>query len=440
MTPLRLLISAYACAPDHGSEPGAGWNLAVQMARRGHDVCVITRRKNRPAIERAHELGGLPNLRFVYHDLPKPVRWCKNGPGGVQAYYGLWQATAYWLARSLHRQVGFHLVHHMTFGSYWMPTFMHKLPIPMVWGPVGGGETTPPGFRSRFNWYGRASEITRTAGQRLSTRMTGIHGVASHCAVALATTATTADRVRRLGATRVAEFCQVGLPAEEIDRLGSLPLPTASAYEGVRLVSIGRLLHWKGFDLGLRAFATAGLRAGQFWIIGDGPERPRLERLVRDLGLGGRVRLWGKLPRESTLHLLGRCTALVHPSLHESGGTVCVEAMAARRPVICLNWGGPGIQVTDRTGFPVVPYDPDQTVHEMAAAMRQLEVDACLATRLGEGGRRRATEMFCWDRKAEWLDELYHDLLVARPAAATDTTAPPARVALVPEPSSVAGA
>ena len=81
---------------------------------------------------------------------------------------------------------------------------------------------------------------------------------------------------------------------------------------------------------------------------------------------------------------------LVHPSLHDSGGWVCLEAMAAGKPVICLDLGGPGEQVTRETGFKIPALDPDQAVKDMARAMAVLaRIQRC----------ERA-----WDRlaKTEW--------------------------------------
>ena len=109
----------------------------------------------------------------------------------------------------------------------------------------------------------------------------------------------------------------------------------------------------KAFHLGLRAFAQfhRQLPESEYWIIGDGPERKGLERLARQLGVAESVRFWGWLPRPEALRLLAECDVLVHPTLHDSGGWVCLEAMVAARPVVCLDLGGPGVQVTDETGI-----------------------------------------------------------------------------------------
>ena len=130
----NVLISAFSCLPNKGSEPGTGWACVRGMARRHHRVWVLTACKNRPAIESALTQSPVPDLHFVY---PEP-RWFRLWPKMPQSYYYLWQIAAYLCARRLHRQIGFDVVHHIKYVKYWMPSFLSLLPVPFVWGPVGG--------------------------------------------------------------------------------------------------------------------------------------------------------------------------------------------------------------------------------------------------------------------------------------------------------------
>ena len=100
------------------------------------------------------------------------------------------------------------------------------------------------------------------------------------------------------------------------------------------------------------------------------PRRRSLEVLARRLGVDHKVRFWGHLPRKEALSKLERCHVLVHPSLHDSGGWVCLEAMAAGLPVVCLDLGGPATQVTQETGIKVAARNPRQTVVDLAEAMK----------------------------------------------------------------------
>lgn len=267
---LKILISAYACEPEKGSEPGIGWNWVKQIAR-FHEVWVVTRTTNRVNIEQALAREPMANVHWVYFDLPRWLRFWKKGQRGVQLYYYLWQIGVYFLGRRLQRRMGFDLVHHVTFVKYWMPSFLAFLPVPFIWGPVGGGESTPRTFWWALSSRGKVYEILRNIARTLGSLDPFVRLTAQRTALALATTEDTAKRLRALGCRHVKIYSQVGLPGGEIQRLASiLPLQR----NPFRLVSIGNLLHLKGFDLGLRAFAQLqqDFPESEYWLIGDGPE------------------------------------------------------------------------------------------------------------------------------------------------------------------------
>ena len=158
----RILLSAYACEPDKGSEPAVGWGWATALPRLGHDVTVLTRTNNRAAVE--HALAILPDAtrpRFAYYDLPPWLAWWKRGSRGVHLYYLLWQWGAYRLARRLHRERRFDLVHHVTFVSVHQPSFMGRLGIPFWFGPVSGGDRIPRSLRASFPVAARLRESLR---------------------------------------------------------------------------------------------------------------------------------------------------------------------------------------------------------------------------------------------------------------------------------------
>jgi glycosyltransferase involved in cell wall biosynthesis len=402
---LRVLLSAYACEPERGSEPGVGWNWANQIGRL-EEVWVITRANNRPAIESVLSKERLPNVHFIYFDLPRWARFWKRGRRRIHAYYYLWQIGAYLVARKLHRQVGFDLVHHITFVNYWMPSFMALLPVPFLWGPVGGGESAPRAFWPSFSLRGKVHELVRDIVRRSGRLDPFVRLTARRAAFALTTTEETYRRVRALGCGRALVYPESGLSKEEIHRLANCPRRHCTPF---RVASIGDLLHLKAFDLGLRAFALFEHQfpASEYWLIGEGPERKRLEALAQRLGVAPKVTFCGRKPRSEVLEKLADCDVLLHPSLHDSGGWVCLEAMAAGRPVICLNLGGPGFQVNDETGIKVPAVTPQQAVRDIAAALCQLASEPKLRWRLGEAGRRRVDEHFNWDLKGRKMAEIY---------------------------------
>ncbi len=406
MAHLKVLLSAYACEPGKGSEPGVGWNMARQIAQR-HEVWAVTRANNRPMIEAELARNPVPSLHMVYYDLPRWARWWKRQGRGVQLYYYLWQLGIYDVVRRLHREIGFDLTHHVTFVKYWRPSLLAFVPAPFVWGPLGGAESAPGPFRAGLRWRGRLYEVLRGIARWSGERDPLVVRAARRSALALAVTPDTAERLHRLGAKRVRILSEAALHQHDIAALSRLAMPDERPH---RVVSIGRMLHWKGFHLGLRAFAAAAIPTAEYWLVGDGPEESYLRRLAESLGITDRVRFWGALPRRDVLTKLAQAHVLVHPSLHDSGGWVCLEAMAAGRPVICLDLGGPAQQVTRETGMKIPARTPPQAVRGMAQAMVVLANDPRLRARLGQAGKDRVASQYSWERRGELLSGLYRTI------------------------------
>jgi glycosyltransferase involved in cell wall biosynthesis len=222
--------------------------------------------------------------------------------------------------------------------------------------------------------------------------------------LALATTVETQQVLQALGCRRVSLLSHAALPADEIRRLSAAPASRGGPF---RILSVGRLLHWKGYDLGIRAFHRMhrDIPEAEYWIVGDGPERRRLEQLAAELGLSRSVVFRGAQPRSAVAEILAQCDVLLHPSLHDSGAWVCVEAMASSRPVVCLDCGGPAVIVTDETGFKIQPVSPGQVVRDLAAALALMALDPNRRQNIGSAARRRAEQHLNWDRKGEWLSD-----------------------------------
>lgn len=400
---LNVLISAYACEPHKGSESAVGWNVAVHMSRH-HDVWVLTRANNRKVIEA--ELGKHPvsGLKFFYYDLPGWAMWWKKGGRGVQLYYYLWELLSVRTVRKAEEAIRFDLVHHVTVVRYWTPTNLRRAKAPLVWGPIGGGESTPSNLKKMFSIKNRSLEWARDVVRRIGERDPLVRKTARKCAVALATTEETARRLRCIGASRVEVMSQLGMHLIRV----AAPL---SPNDRVRFICIGKQYYWKGFDLAIKAFARSSLADAELILVGEGPEHPALTSLVQGCGLEDRIQLIDWVEQKTLHELLSQCDVLVHPSFHDSGGFVCLEAMSMGKPVICLDLGGPAVQVTDETGIKVKAEKPDQILSDLVNAMKRLSFDSELRRKMGEAGRKRVEDHFLWEKKVKYLSEIYGQLI-----------------------------
>jgi glycosyltransferase involved in cell wall biosynthesis len=407
---MKILLSAYACEPNRGSEPGIGWNMA-QAIPKHHQVCVLTSNTHRAAIEAELAKNPIPNLKVAYFDpLGWVYDWSQEGKRplfGVHLHYYLWQIWAYFVGRSLHQAIQFDLVHHVTYGKYQSPSFLSLLPIPFVLGPVGGAELAPQPFWKDFSLKNKIYEILRATAQRVGEFDPFVKMTVRRSAIVWATTDDTAKRLHKLGAKSVEVMSALSLPALEINQLKQ---QSAVKEAPIRFISMGRLLHWKGFHLGLQAFAEANLPDAEYWILGIGPEQQRLEHLAKSLNIAHQIKFWDRLSREESLQKLGQSHVLVHPSLHDSGGWVCIEAMATGRPVLCLNLGGPGEMVTDEVGIKVLAQTPEQAIQDLAEAMNKLAHDSELRDRMGQAGQQRIQEVYSLESQEQRFTQIYQEL------------------------------
>jgi glycosyltransferase involved in cell wall biosynthesis len=157
---------------------------------------------------------------------------------------------------------------------------------------------------------------------------------------------------------------------------------------------VGQLIRWKGVDVALRALAELP-QPIDFWIVGDGEERHRLENLSNELSLGSRVRFWGS--QNNVEPYMQSADCLVCPSLWgEATGLVNLEALACGLPVVASAIGGiPEFVENNETGLLFVPGD-----HVMLSEqIRRLYMDTDLYQRLSKAARREAAAQFSIERR-----------------------------------------
>lgn len=386
---MKVLLSAYACEPNRGSEPGVGWHWATALAGLGHEVAVITRSNNREAIEKAMADTPLTGLRFYYCDLPSWAKWWKRGNRGISLYYGLWQRRAYHLARGLTRQTRFDLVHHLTFGGFRQPSFMGRLGLPFVVGPIGGGEVRPRSLRGSFAPHAEFGEVLREASNRMAFWNPFLTAMFRQATLIFCKTGDTLAILPAGCREKSRVQLEIGLEPHRI-RQGEIA-PVADA----DFLYAGRLLYWKGVHLALKAFSEFSRERpnATLTVIGTGADEASLRKLAATLGLQDSVRWLGAVPQEQMWAHYRRSTAFVFPSLHDSSGNVLLEAMSQALPVICLDTGGPGAVLPPACGIkvPVENRSEVELVRALSAAMEEIAGHPELRARMGRNALEAAS-------------------------------------------------
>jgi glycosyltransferase involved in cell wall biosynthesis len=179
-----------------------------------------------------------------------------------------------------------------------------------------------------------------------------------------------------------------------------------AAVENPQFLFIGRLIYWKGVHLALRALSLVRTKVprASLKIIGKGNEAAWLRKVADDAGVKDCVQWLPSVPHEDIRQEYGSNVAFVFPSLHDSGGMVVLESLAAGLPVICLKLGGPGEIVTPSCGFRIEAQQQDEEtiIRLLADAMISIATDAKLRETLSRNAPSRAREL-TWSKAAQKL-------------------------------------
>jgi len=402
---LKILMSAYACEPDKGSEPGVGWRWALETAALGHEVWVITRTNNEAGIMRSLAKKGISqhgkpkNLHFIYYDLPHWARWWKRGGRGVHLYYILWQWGAYQQARELHAMQEFDAVHHITFGVTRHPSFMGRLGIPFILGPLGGGEKAPMPLRKYYSLSGKIRDGLRDVFNNLARLDPWVRQTYAQASLILLKTPQSMDWLPTQ--YRYKAHCMLEIGIDERSNPLNQPAISSSRRNTLNLLYAGRFIYCKGMDMGLRAVANLHERGipVRLTMIGQGPARQRWQSLAEKLHMGSCVTWVPWMKHQDLLQAYQTFDAFLFPSMRDSSGNVVLESMAGGLPVICLDLGGPPELVNEHCGrvISVAGLDSDQVVEELTDALVEFASDPLLVSNLRIGAVQRSNE-FIWKK------------------------------------------
>jgi glycosyltransferase involved in cell wall biosynthesis len=399
---LKVLMSAYACEPDKGSEPEVGWQWALQMAR-FHDVTVLTRANNRPGIEK--KLLELPRDQpvpeFVYHEEAIFLQRFKQRLSSLKLYYVLWQRSAREVVARLHADRQFDLFHHVTFAGFRYPTAIWGHGVPCVWGPVGGIESVPWRLLPWGHPTSLFAEIKRNVHNLI--QAAPLQVLPKRARASTVILASTPEMQRAFQAHGFAALLMptIGLP------VGKMVQEIRQSAQGpLRLLFVGNIITLKGVDLALQALQESGTDA-TLTLIGSGNYQAQARRLAQRLGLASRVVFAGKQPRVEVLKSYAAFDVFLFPSLHDTGGYAVIEAMFNGLPVICLDCAGPAVAVGLDCGVKVPLETKARICSGMAAAIKQYDQNRELLQTHGAAARTRVLEHYDWDRKGVQMSEVY---------------------------------
>ncbi|MFZ4537047.1 glycosyltransferase family 4 protein [Propionivibrio sp.] len=413
----RILLVAYQCASGMGSVSQIGWEWYSRLCE-SHDVTLVTHPRNHEALAKAGApLAGSEIIEIDTEWFAGPLyRLAKRiFPRSEHSvflvssldYFVFDRAAHQLLRQRLRDGASWDVLHRVTPVTLAAPTWLGRLGLPTVIGPLNSGLTDPPGFsavlRQESTWLVRVREFGRL--------FDGIIGSSRRATRILTATRATLSGVPKKYRGRCLSMVENGV---NLDRFSATDWPDApSRNNPLRVLFVGRLIPAKALSLLLEALALLVSQgcAVRLAVVGDGPLRQQWDEESRVLGLLDVVSFQGNLPAAAVALEMQRAHVFCLPSVRESGGAVLLEAMASARPAIAMNFGGPAELIDEKVGHLIDLTSPAAVVKELAATLQDVIDHPQDWMARGRAGRHRVEAGHSWPAKIHRAEKIYDEII-----------------------------
>ncbi|QVL34520.1 glycosyltransferase family 4 protein [Telmatocola sphagniphila] len=415
---LRVLLLAEMCNPSWTSVPLIGYNLAAALARHPHlEVTLATQIRNRIALEgdpiHRHARVEYVDTEYIakpFHKLAtllrggKQLAWTIDTAMMWPSYVTFEKAVRRKFAREFEQQK-FDIIHRLTPVTPTLPSPLAKsVSIPMLVGPMNGGLPWP----KEFKHLARQEKEWLLALRGVHKLLPYFRSTYRHLAGYIAGSRETEAKIPRHFHGKKFFISENGIDPEKFPIADKWCKPQGN----FQFITVGRLAPVKGLDMIIEALASVPNELSpRLVIVGDGPERTRLERLVAEKNLQAQVRFTGWLAQADISRELRSSQAFLFPSVKDFGGGAVLEAMACGLPSIVLDYGGPAELITPATGIRLPLLKREALVPLLGQSMRLLATDHALCEQMSVAASLRITEVFTWNAKASKIYSFYKDIL-----------------------------
>jgi len=335
---MKIFVSAYACEPYKGSEPGIGWSFVNEMSNH-HEVHVLTRANNKISIDEALKENDKQNLIFHYYDVPKWLSFWKKKRRGYQAYYYLWQVLAYLKYKDYINNSNFDVVHHLTFGADWMPSLFMNCKSYTIYGPVGSEDT--PGF------------IYKSLPLKLKVKdsiRTIVKKFFYHFEPLRARTIKSADLILS-HSSRFSKYTYPSIYQHKLKSHTQTGLNTGEKeYEFIseykrhsnnttRLIIASELVDWKGVRISAEVFSRIASQRDdlELVVLGEGPQKDAMVQIFDKYNVQSKVSFKGYVDKQNLMTELYHADLLLYPAYHHGLATIILQSMYSYLPIIGMD-------------------------------------------------------------------------------------------------------
>ncbi|MGC3977973.1 MAG: glycosyltransferase family 4 protein [Paludibacteraceae bacterium] len=409
----KILVLAYAISPTKGSEYSVAWNYVTNMSIENELVVLYGMSGDHMGevdeIEQLNANNPIKNVKFV-PVLPNKLANLFNSLNKKNVFvytfyfaYTVWHKQVYKVAKELIQHEDFDLIHFVGPIGYREPGYLWKLPLPYIWGPIGGTNNLSPQLLPALNLQGIAKLGFRTIANTIQLHFKHrIKKAIKRCDVLL-----TATMENKYVVDRIFKVNSIYLPENGIT-IAIKPKKRKTDTNKIILVWIGSIDERKALITLLKALVLVkDINKVELHVVGDGPLKSKMEIYAKNNKISDSIIWHGKVTREKVFDILINADLHIITSLTEANTTIIWEAMSVGVPTMTLDHCGMHDTICDSCGIkiPIVSYK--QVLRELATKIDMLCHNPDKIKKLSEGTVECA-EKYTWDKRVDFFNEMYN--------------------------------
>lgn len=406
---INVLINAYACGPNWGSEVGMGWHWVTALSNYCH-LHVITEYGFKSDIEdKLPELDLKYQPKFYYiniGDVARKLFW-KQGSFKFYKFYKAWQQKALLISNEIVNTQNIHLIHQLNMIGFREPGYLWCIEKkPFIIGPLGGIDNFPTSFMSYLPIKRRVFTFLKNNYSNYQFSYSKRFKVACEKAsVIFAATNHGYKRLKRIHGYKVQLLNETGCESKPISKI-------TKNFEGtLKLLWVGRMEERKALDLAIDSVAALKDKIDiTLTIVGDGPLESYYKKMIANKNLSDKCYWKGRITNEEVQQLMKESDLFLFTSLREGTPHVVTESLQNGLPVICHDACGHGSVVTDDCGLKIEMINPSHSVISFSNQIVKVYENRELLKKLSFGALKRAEEI-SWENKAKVMFETYKSLV-----------------------------
>ena len=406
---MNILINAYACAPNWGSEQGMAWHWITELAKM-HNLYVITEGEWKKEIEEAVALLDVKdNIHFYYNPVSDKIRsMCWNqGDWRFYWYYRKWQKKTLTIARQICSEHRIDIIHQLNMIGFREPGYLWNIyDTHYIWGPVGGMEIVPLSYLSGMPLSKKTKYIVKNMLNHLQIRYSTRVCKAIHRAdIVIAATQGTYNSFVKLHHIKPVYMNEAGCTI--------LEQHTAHNFnkDQLDILWVGRFLDTKKLDIAIRTIAKVKDLPVFLHIVGNGSdtENAMYQQMADKMGISNNIKWYGKLANKKVQEMMNQMDLFLFTSVLEGTPHVVLEAITNCLPILCIDTCGQGQLVNEAIGWKVPLTNPQQNSTDFAAILRHIIINRDEIKQKSDNCKQRQREL-SWENKLVAMNKIYQQL------------------------------